>query len=93
MTCSTTVPERLIYSPSAFSISYDGGSQNVVAEDSPNATQSAVSRDGNIFSRIVTIDPVKTSNARRYYCNVTFEDPQFAIVIDANDLEVQSESY
>ena len=93
MTCSTTVPERLIYSPSAFNISYDGGAQNVVAEDNPNATQSAVSRDGNIFSRIVTIDPVKTSDARRYFCIVTFEDPQFEIVTDTNDLQVQSQSY
>ena len=93
MTCSTTVPERLIYSPSAFNISYDGGAQNVVAEDNPNATQSAVSRDGNIFSRIVTIDPVKTSDARRYFCIAIFEVPQFTVVTDTNDLEVQSESY
>ena len=92
-TCSTTVPERLIYSPSAFVISYDGGAQDVVAEDNPNATQSAVSRDGNIFSRIVTIDPVKASDARRYFCVVAFEDPQFVIVADTNELEVQSESY
>ena len=93
MTCSATVPERLIHSPSSFNISYDGGSQNVVAEDNPNATQSAVSVNGNIFSRIVTIDPVKTSDARRYFCSVVFEDPQFTVATDTNDLEVQSESY
>ena len=92
MTCSATVPERLVRSPSAFIISYDGGSQNVVAEDNPDATQSAVSRDDNIFSRIVTIGPVKTSDAGRYFCNVTIEDPQFVIVTDTNDLEVQRES-
>ena len=93
MTCSATVPERLVRSPTSFIISYDGGSQDIVSEINPDATQSAVSVNGNIFSRIVTIDPVKTSDARRYFCNVTFNNSQFVIVTDTNDLEVQSESY
>ena len=92
MTCSATVPERLIYSP-LIVISYDFGSQELVAEDNPNATQSAISRDDNIFSRIVTIDPVKTSDARTYFCAVSFGDPLFVLVMDNDELEVQSESY
>ena len=90
MTCSATVPERLIHSPSSFIISYDGG---LVAEVNPNATQSAVSCDGNIFSRIVTIDPVTISDAREYYCNVTFDRPQSVIVVNNNLLQVYSESH
>ena len=90
MTCSATVPERLINSPSAFIISYDG---DLVAEVNPNATQSAVYRDGNIFSRIVTIDPVTTSDAGEYYCDVTFDSPQSVIVVNNNLLQVYSESH
>ena len=90
MTCSAIVPERLIHWPSSFVISYDGGSQSIVAEDNPNASQSDVSRDDNIFSRIVTIDPVKTSDARRYFCNVTFDKSQFG---NNSLLQVYSESH
>ena len=90
MTCSATAPERLIHSP-LIVISYDGSQQEIVAEDNPNATQSAVSVDGNIFSRIVTIDPVKTSDARRYFCIVTFDNYRFVIVTDTNDLPFHGE--
>ena len=74
-----------MHSPSEFNISYDG------VEVNPNATQSAVSRDRNIFSRIVTIDPVTTSDAGEYYCNVTFDSPQFVIVVNNSLLQVYSE--
>ena len=90
VTCSATVPERLIHSPSSFNISFDGG---LVAEVNPNATQSAVSRNGNIFSRIVTIDPVTTSDAGEYYCNVTFNSTLSVIVVNNNLLQVYSESH
>ncbi len=91
MTCSATVPERLIYSPSAFNISFDSGSQMVVAEDSPDAIQSDVSTNGNIFSRVVTINPVKTSDARRYHCIVLFDIPSTVIAITNEDLQLYSE--
>ena len=64
VTCIATVPERLVYTPASFVISYDAGGQQVVAEDNPDATQSNISQDGNTFSRVVTIDPVKTSDTR-----------------------------
>ena len=92
VTCSAIVPERLIHSPSSFVISYDVDSQSIVAEDNPNATQSNVSRDDNIFSRIVTIDPVTISDARRYFCNVTFDNTQLVVFIGNNSLH-QGESH
>ncbi len=91
MTCIATVPERLIHSPSAFNISYDSGSQMLIAEDNPDAIQSDVSTDGNIFSRVVTINPVKTSDARRYHCIVLFDMPSIVIAITNADHEVFSE--
>ena len=89
VTCSATVPERLVLSP-LIVISYDGSQQEIVAEDNPNATQSEICYDGNIFSRIVTIDPVKTSDARRYHCLVNFENPLAVIMVDNGDLQVYS---
>ncbi len=76
VTCTATVPQRLVYTPSAIVISYNStGGQKVVVEDNADATQSEVSQDGNIFSRVVTIDSVKTNDARRYYCLVLFNQP------------------
>ncbi len=86
VTCSATVPERFIYSPSTFIISYDSGSQMVVAEDNLDATQSAISTDGNIFSRVVTVNPVKTSDARRYHCILHFDMP--STVFSSNNVDI-----
>ncbi len=91
VTCSATVPERLIHSPLAFNISYDSGSQMVVTEDNPDATQSAISTNGNIFSRVVTINPVETSDASRYHCIVLFDMPSTVIANTNEDLQIYSE--
>ncbi len=90
VTCRATVPERFIYPPYNIIISYDSGSQMVVAEDNPDATQSAISTDGNIFSRVVTINPVKTSDGRRYHCIVPFDEPSNFIINNNEDLQVYS---
>ena len=73
LTCSATVPERLVerHRPGIV-ISYDNSGQNVVSDDNPDASQSNVTRVDNVFSRIVTINPVKTSDARGYFCEVGF---------------------
>ena len=90
VTCTATVPQRLLYTPSAV-VSYDTGGQQVVAEDNTDATQSEVSQDGNVFSRVVTINPVKTTDARRYYCSVSFGQPlDTSPALMSNDLSVNS---
>ena len=71
--CTATVPERLVYGPDGFIISYDLGADMIVAEDNPDATQSPVMRNGNVFSRNITLNPVKTSDATNYFCEVVFE--------------------
>ena len=91
VTCTATAPQRLVYIPSTVVISYDTGGQQVVAEDNDDATQSEVSQDGNVFSRVVTIDPVKTTDARRYYCVVAFGQPlDTSPALMSNDLRVNS---
>ena len=80
-TCTATVPERLVYVPSGFTISYDFLGNMIVAEDNPDATQSSIMRNGNVFSRNITLNPVKISDAINYFCIVQFE---VFLIITAN---------
>ena len=73
-TCTATVPERLVHVPDGFTISYDFVGNMKVAEDNSDATQSSLMRNGNVFSRDIIINPVKTSDATNYFCIVVFED-------------------
>ena len=91
-TCTATVPERLVYVPSGFTISYDLGADMIVAEDNPDATQSSLMRNGNVFSRDITLNPVKTSDAINYFCVVVFGG--FSITTHNNRmLSVTSKSF
>ena len=73
-TCRATVPERLVHTPSGFNISYDLALGMIVAVDNSDATQSLLMRNGNVFSRDITLNPVKTSDATNYFCVVVFQD-------------------
>ena len=85
LTCSASVPERLVERHKPYIvISYDNLGQNVVSDDNPDATQSDVTRVDNVFSRIVTINPVKTSDATEYFCEVGFGTP-FNVESDENE--------
>ena len=91
LTCTATVPERLVYTPDTVVISYDSGGQMVVSEENSDATQTEVFRDGNVFSRTVTINPLKNSDARRYYCIVSCREPLDTITNHNDNLQVNSE--
>ena len=71
-TCRATVPERLVHVPSHFTISYDLAGNMEVADDNPDATASSLMSNGNVFSRDITLNPVKTSDATNYFCEVVF---------------------
>ena len=73
-TCRATVPERLVHVPTGFTISYDFSGNIIVADNNPDATQSSIMRNGNVFSRDITLNPVKTSDATQYFCEVEFGD-------------------
>ena len=73
-TCRATVPERLVYEPTGFTISYDFSGNIIVADNNTDATQSSIMRNGNVFSRDITLNPVKTSDATQYFCEVEFGD-------------------
>ena len=92
LTCSASIPERLVerHRPAGIIISYDNLGQMVVAEDNPDATQSNVIRVDNVFSRIVTIHPVKTSDAKEYHCEAGFGAPLNAESDNSRELSVHS---
>ena len=94
LTCSATVPERLVerHEPTAIVISYQFGGVQEVVKVNPNATQSEVIRTDNGFSSIVTINPVKTSDAREYFCEVVFGSPFFVLPSKSRKLSVHSKS-
>ena len=71
-------------------ISHDNSGQNIVTEDNPDATQSNVTKVDNVFSRIVTIYPVKTSDAREYFCEVGFGVPFNVESDESRELSVHS---
>ena len=73
-TCRATVPERLVHVPSGFSISYNLAGNMRVADDNSDATESSLMSNGNVFSRYITLNPVKTSDATNYFCRVVFQD-------------------
>ena len=39
-----------------------------MTSENNDATLVPVLRNGNIFTSVLTLDPVKTTDARRYYC-------------------------
>ena len=73
-TCRAIVPKRLVHVPNAFTISYDLAGNMEVADDNSDVTQSSLTKNGNVFSRHIIINRVKTSDATNYFCIVVFED-------------------
>ena len=91
-TCTATLPERLVYEPTGFTISYDFSGNIIVADNNTDATQSSIMRNGNVFSRDITLNPVKTSDATDYFCVVVFSS-FFVFAINNRMLRVISKSF
>ena len=54
-----------------------------------DASVGSIMRNGDIFTSVLTLNPVKTTDARRYYCQAAID--VFATVDRTNrDLTVQS---
>ena len=73
MNCNITVPDRLVDSPSGILLAYDEGGNRLVVDQNNDTSESNVTRSNNIFSKQFTINPVKTSDARQYYCIAQFK--------------------
>ena len=90
MTCNIRIPERLVHEPNSIIWSYDVAGEQRVDVNNSDATIGNATRIGNLFLSTLTLNPVKTSDGRRYYCSSIFNNLG---VIDHTyrELNVQSE--
>lgn len=73
--CQVNVPERFVDEPSTFGLAYNLTGTQLVGNQSGNVFIANLTRDdGDTFSKNVTFDPIRTSDARGYYCIVTFQE-------------------
>ena len=73
LTCRVDVPDRFAEDLTYIRWTYDlGASQDVTAFNS-DASVGSIMRNGNAFTRVLTLNPVKTNDARRYYCQAAIE--------------------
>ena len=76
MTCNISTPERLVHDFTRLVViwSYDLARLQRVDVINSDTTIRNVTRIGNLILSILIINPVKTSDGRRYYCSVIFND-------------------
>ena len=76
MTCNISIPERLVndFTRVAVIWSYDLARLQRVEIINSDATIENVTRIGNLILSNLTLNSVKTSDSRRYYCSVIFND-------------------
>ena len=71
LSCIVVPPDRLVYNDTTIILwSYDAIGSEMVHVVNPDATLGPLVNESNgNFSRNITLEPVKTSDARRYFCN------------------------
>ena len=90
LSCVIVVPPNFVEDLTSVRWTYDLEASQDATSENNDATLVPVVRNGNIFTSVLTLDPVKTTDARGFYCQVTFL--VFGIVDRTNKyLTVQSE--
>ena len=76
MTCNISIPERLVHDLTRLAViwSYDLARVQRVDVINSDTTIGNVTKIGNLILSTLTLHPVKTSDGRRYYCSVIFND-------------------
>ena len=76
MTCNISIPERLVHDLTRLTViwSYDLAREQRVNVINSDTTIGNVTKISNLILGTLTINPVKTSDGRRYYCSVIFND-------------------
>ena len=70
LSCTVIPPDRFVLNLTTIFWAYDAAGTMRIDMANPNATLGPiVSKIGGNFSRNITLDPVKTSDARRYFCD------------------------
>ena len=88
LSCNIVPPDRFVLNLDSILWAYDAAGTMRIEMVNPNAALGPlVSEAGGNFSRNITLDPVKTSDAKRYFCD-------YAVGVintsDFSDLTVQS---
>ena len=94
MTCNISIPERLVHDLNRLVViwSYDLAREQRVDVINSNTTIGKETKIGNLILSTLTINPVKTSDGRRYYCSVIFNDLEVSDHV-LRDLNVQSKLF
>ena len=76
MTCNISIPERLVHDLTRLVViwSYDLARLQIVEVINSDTTIGNVTKIGNLILSNLTLNPVKTSDGRSYYCSVIFND-------------------
>ena len=86
--CTVVPPDRFVLNLDTILWAYDAAGTMRIEMVNPDATLGPlVSETGGNFSRNITLDPVKTSDARRYFCDYAIDVVNTG---DFADLTVQS---
>ena len=94
MTCNINTPERLVHDLTRLVViwSYDFAREQRVNVRNSDATIGNVTRIDNLMLSTLTFNPVKTSDGRKYYCSVIFNDLGVTDHV-SRDLNVQSKLF
>ena len=68
LSCVIVVPPNFVENLTSVRWTYDLQASQDVTSENNDATLVPVVRNGNIFTSVLTLDPVKTTDARQYYC-------------------------
>ena len=71
LTCQIIAPPNFVENLTGVRWTYDLGASRVVIAENNDASVAPIARDRNLFTSVLTLDPVKTNDARQYYCHVT----------------------
>uniref|UniRef100_A0A1X7V2B3 Protein-tyrosine-phosphatase n=1 Tax=Amphimedon queenslandica TaxID=400682 RepID=A0A1X7V2B3_AMPQE len=71
LSCVIVVPPNFVENLTSVRWTYDLEASQDVTSENNDATLVPVVRNGNIFTSVLTLDPVKTTDARQYYCQAT----------------------
>ncbi|XP_019858997.1 PREDICTED: uncharacterized protein LOC105314694 [Amphimedon queenslandica] len=69
--CVIVVPPNFVENLTSVRWTYDLEASRDVTSENNDARLVPVVRNGNIFTSVLTLDPVKTTDARQYYCQAT----------------------
>ena len=74
MTCNISIPERLVHDLTRLAVIWSYDLARVRKVINSDTTIGNMTKIGNLILSTLTLNPVKTSDGRRYYCSVIFND-------------------